>query len=62
MLFKDLENVEFAGIDHSDYPDYCDAYIESADIDGVACTDTELDSVAINDGGSFYEALLDHLM
>jgi hypothetical protein len=62
MLFKDLEDVEFAGIDHSDYPDYSDAYIESANIDGVACTDGQLDSIATNDGTSFYMALMDYLM
>jgi hypothetical protein len=44
-----VSNVEFDGIDHADYPDYCDAYISGADIevDGVirAATEAELDSL-----------------
>ena len=55
-----IENIEFDGIDHRDYPDYCDAYITSADYDGREMTDEELDM--INDDASFvYDSLMSYL-
>ena len=51
-----IDDVQVEGIDYSDYPDFCDAYIESASIienDGEIrdATDEELD--AINDDRDF---------
>ena len=43
--FTDLENVEIEGVDARDYPDFCDAFIASADINGVALTNEELEQV-----------------
>ncbi len=41
-----LYNVEIEGIDHSDYPDYCDAYISYAeDADGNPLTQEEIDAI-----------------
>ena len=34
--------IEWDGIDHSDHPDYCDAYIVRAERDGVELTDEEI--------------------
>ena len=42
---KEIDNIEFDGIDYSDYPDFCDAFICSADIDGREMTDDELDEL-----------------
>lgn len=58
---NDLENVEFSGIDHADYPDYADAYIISADhADGTPYTEDELD--ALNDDSDLvYDLLMDYL-
>jgi len=49
--FNKIDNVEVACIDMADYPDFCDAYIESCDIDGVPATEEQLD--AINDDSMF---------
>ena len=49
--FTKIENVIVQDIDMKDWPDFCDAYIESCDIDGVPATEKELD--AINDNGDF---------
>lgn len=38
-----ISNVVIADIDPKDYPDFCDAYIESADYDGKEMTEEELD-------------------
>ena len=42
---KEIDNIEFDDIDYSDYPDFCDAFICSADIDGREMTDDELDEL-----------------
>lgn len=61
MLDKSkIQNIEFDGIDHSDYPDYCDAYICTAEYEGRPLTDEELEEV--NDDRDFvYEVLMEHL-
>lgn len=40
-----IDNIMFGGIDHNDYPDYCDAYILSADYDGTPMTDDQMDEL-----------------
>lgn len=55
-----IENIEFTDIDWKDYPDFCDAYIISAEIDGRSLTQNELD--IINDDRDFlYEKLIEYL-
>lgn len=41
MDLKKVDNIHIDGIDHSDYPDYSDAYISSADFDGRQMTEIE---------------------
>ena len=43
--FNKITNVVLDGIHHWDYPDYCDAFIDSADYDGVEMTDEQLDEL-----------------
>ena len=60
MDYKKIDNIEIDGIDTKDYPDFCDAYIVSADYDGVPMTDKQLDE--INDDGQFqYECIMNDL-
>ena len=49
--FTKIENVIVEDICMADYPDFCDAYIESCDIDGVPATEEQLD--VINDDSMF---------
>ncbi len=58
---KDVTNVSFQNIDHADYPDYSDAFIDYAEHeDGTPYTDEELDS--LNDDSSLvYDLLIDYL-
>ena len=51
MDYKKIDNIEVDGIDTKDYPDFCDAYISSADYDGKPMTDKQLDE--INEDGDF---------
>ena len=45
MDYTKIDNIELDGIDHSDYPDFCDAFILDADYDGIAMTDDQLDEI-----------------
>ena len=43
MNYDLIDNIEIDGIDTNDYPDFCDAFIVSADYDGKAMTDAQID-------------------
>ena len=60
MNVKNITNVEFADIDMSDYPKFCDAYIEYAEIDGRPATDAEIEDM-MSDGNIFYDLLTDYI-
>ena len=46
MNYDLIDNIEIDGIDTNDYPDFCDAFIVSADYDGEAMTDAQIDKVS----------------
>ena len=51
-----ISNIEIDGLDHRDYPDFVDAFIMDARVDGRQATDEQLDQM--NDDGEFrYEAV-----
>jgi hypothetical protein len=41
--YSKIDNIEIGDIDFSDYPKFCDAFIEAADYDGRPMTEAELD-------------------
>lgn len=43
-----IDNIVFGDVDYQDYPDFCDAYIESCDIDGIEATSEQLDKLNEN--------------
>jgi thiaminase len=47
--YSKIEIAEIDGVDHSDYPDYCDAYISKAYIEGQEATEKQLDEMNNND-------------
>ena len=51
MNYDLIDNIEVDGIDTNDYPDFCDAFISSADYNGVEMTDEQLE--ALNEDYSF---------
>lgn len=60
MDYKKIDNITLDGINGSDAPDFCDAFIVSADYNGVEMTSEQLDE--INDNSDFiYECVLDYL-
>ena len=45
MNYDLIDNIEVDGIDTNDYPDFCDAFISSADYNGVEMTDEQLEAL-----------------
>ena len=45
MNYDLIDNIEIDGIDTNDYPDFCDAFISSADYNGVEMTDEQLEAL-----------------
>ena len=56
-----IDNIEVDGIDTIDYPDFCDAYISTADCRGVQMTDEQIDWLNEEHGDFVYEAVEDYL-
>lgn len=60
MDFKKITNISFDGIDLNDYPDFCDAFIDSADYDGQPMTEEQLNE--LNEDSCFvHEKLMNYL-
>lgn len=53
-----IDNIEFDDVDMKDYPDLVDAYVSSADYDGVPMTDDQLYDLNENYRDFVYEKLI----
>jgi hypothetical protein len=60
MELDKISNIELGGIDTKDYPDFVDAYIVSAEIDGVELTDAEIEELNCN-SEFVYDCVLNQL-
>lgn len=60
LNYREISEVEVSGIDTSDYPDFCDAYIIRAVYKGRKMSEKELDKLN-SDPDFIYEAVLEHL-
>ena len=56
-----VEDIEFEGINHDDYPDYCDAFVTSATYKGRDLSEEELEWVGDEHSDWVYEKLMDYL-
>ena len=60
MDITKINNIEFYGIDYKDAPDFCDAFIISANYNGKEMTDEQLNN--INENSDFvHEQLYNYL-
>lgn len=60
MDYSKIDNIVFEDVDRLDYPDFCDPFISSADLDGISMTEDELNE--INEDSEFvHEKLFDYL-
>jgi hypothetical protein len=58
--YSKITGVSIDGIDHSDYPDYCDAYIDEAFYNGIPLTEEQLEE--LNEDRDFvYNKVMDFL-
>jgi len=58
--YKKIDNIEMDDVYTWDYPDFCDAFIESADYNGKEMTDKQLEE--INNNSDFvYECVLNYI-
>jgi hypothetical protein len=55
-----IDNIEVDQVDMDDYPDFCDAFVVSADMNGIEMNEEELDELNEN-RGFVYEKLIDKL-
>ena len=58
--YKKITDIEFEDIDHGDYPDYCDAFISSANYEGRDMTEEELEKLN-QDSDFVYEELMNYI-
>lgn len=58
--YDQIDGVRVAGIDMSDYPDFCDSYIEEAMYRGRFMTERELDLLS-SDSDFVYEATINQI-
>ena len=56
-----VSNVVVEDVDHKDYPDFCDAFIASADYDGMEMTEAQLDKLNEEYGDFVHEQVLESL-
>tara|TARA_R100000951_G_scaffold24937_1_gene21152 strand:+ start:521 stop:718 length:198 start_codon:yes stop_codon:yes gene_type:complete len=56
LFQKSITEVTVGGVDTSDYPKFCDAYIQSALIDGIEATEAELEDLT-EDSSFLYECI-----
>ena len=60
MDYSKIKNIDIDGIDTNDYPDFCDAFICSAEYEGLAMTNEQLDE--LNEDSDFlYDCVNNHL-
>ena len=58
--YKLITNVDVDGIDTTDYPDFCDAFISYAEYNGEPMTEDQLDE--LNEDADFvHESIENHL-
>ena len=54
-----VDDIKFSGIDNTDYPDYSDAFIESATYRGREMTQREMDELMDNYREFVYQKLME---
>jgi hypothetical protein len=58
---KKIDNLEFDGVNHGDYPDYSDAFVSEGDYVDRKLSDKEIDWVNDEHRDWAYEKLMDSL-
>jgi len=56
-----VDNIEVDGVDYSDYPDFCDAFISNADYNGEPMSDDMVDYINENYPDYVYEQVINKI-
>ena len=56
-----VDNVEIDGIDYSDYPDFCDAFVSNADYKGEPMSDEMVEYINENYPDYVYEQVINKI-
>jgi hypothetical protein len=59
IKLEEVEEMEFSDVDNSDYPDYSDAFVESATYKGREMTEEELNELNDDYRDFVYQKLMD---
>lgn len=59
MTLNQISDVEIHGVDRKDYPDFCDAFVASAKIDGRPATDEECEQIQTDFPDFFYDTIME---
>ena len=59
---KQITNPQFEGVDSKDYPDFCDAFMVSCDIDGEEDTEDQLEYINEFLLGDFWDEIYQSLI
>lgn len=60
MDYSKISNVKVEGINYDDYPDFVDAFIASADYDGEAMDDEQL-NIINEDADYVYDCIINYI-
>ena len=61
MDLTKIDNIKIDGVDYTDHPEYCDAFICSANLDGVEMTNEQLDYLNENHSDFVYDSVLNFI-
>ncbi len=56
LNYDKIENIVLGDVYQYDYPDFCDAFIESADLDGIEMTEEQLN--ILNEDEDFVNSVI----
>ena len=59
IKLEEVEDMQFSDVDNSDYPDYSDAFVESATYKGREMTEEELNELNDDYSDFVYQKLMD---
>jgi len=59
IKLEEVEGMQFSDVDNSDYPDYSDAFVESATYKGREMTEEELNELNDDYSDFVYQKLMD---
>jgi len=59
IKLEEVEDMQFSDVDNSDYPDYSDAFVESATYKGREMTEEELNEINDDYRDFVYQKLMD---